>query len=47
MGVEDLTIRAILRHSNVSVTQRRFIGTASSETKAAMEKWNAPSLTPM
>jgi integrase len=38
MGVDDLTIQAILRHSNVSVTQRCYIKTASSETKAAMEK---------
>lgn len=38
MGVDDLTIQAILRHSNVSVTQQCYIKTASSETKAAMEK---------
>ena len=38
MGVDDLTIQAILRHSNVGVTQRCYIKTASSETKAAMQK---------
>jgi integrase len=38
MGVDDLTIQAIMRHSNVSVTQRCYIKTASSETKAAMQK---------
>ena len=38
MGVDDLTIQAILRHSNVSVTQSCYIKTASSETKAAMQK---------
>ena len=38
IGVDDLTIQAILRHSNVGVTQRCYIKTASSETKAAMQK---------
>jgi integrase len=38
MGVDDLIIQAILRHSNVSVTQRCYIKTASKETKAAMKK---------
>ncbi len=38
MGVDDLTIQAILRHSNVAVTQACYIKTASKETQAAMQK---------
>ena len=38
MGVDDLTIQAILRHSNVSITQKCYIKTASAETKTAMQK---------
>jgi len=37
-GVDDLTIQAILRHSNVSVTQKCYIKTASKETQEAMQK---------
>lgn len=38
MGVDDLTIQAILRHSNVAVTQACYIKTASRETKEAMQR---------
>jgi integrase len=38
MGVDDLTIQAILRHSNVAVTQACYIKTSSKETKAAMDR---------
>ena len=38
MGVDDLTIQAILRHSNVAVTQSCYIKTASKETKEAMQR---------
>jgi integrase len=38
LGVADLTIQRILRHSNVAVTQSCYIQTASDESKAAMQK---------
>jgi integrase len=38
LGVDDLTIQAILRHSNVAVTQKCYIKTASEQTQAAMQK---------
>ena len=38
LGVADLTIQRILRHSNVAVTQSCYIKTASDESKAAMQK---------
>ena len=38
LGVDDLTIQAILRHSNVAVTQNCYIKTASEQTQAAMRK---------
>jgi integrase len=41
MGVDDLTIQAILRHSNVTVTQKCYIKTASKETQEAMQKVEA------
>jgi integrase len=41
LGVDDLTIQAILRHSNVAVTQACYIKTASDESKAAMQKFDA------
>ena len=38
LGVSDVTIQRILRHSNVAVAQACYIKTASDESKAAMEK---------
>jgi len=38
LGVDDLTIQAILRHSNVAVTQKCYIKTASDQAQAAMQK---------
>jgi integrase len=38
LGVPDLTIQAILRHSNVSVTQRCYIKTLDRQTVAAMSR---------
>jgi hypothetical protein len=38
LGVPDVTIQRILRHSNVAVTQACYIKTASDESKAAMQK---------
>jgi len=38
MGVDDLVIQRILRHSNVAVTQACYIKTASEHAKAAMQK---------
>jgi len=40
-GVSDKTIQTILRHSNVSVTQRCYIKTLDSQTKAAMHSFDA------
>ena len=39
LGVDDLTIQAILRHSNVSVTQTCYIKTVRADAVAAMEKF--------
>jgi integrase len=36
LGVDDKTIQAILRHSNVSVTQRCYIKSLPKQSKAAM-----------
>jgi integrase len=41
LGVPDVTIQRILRHSNVAVTQACYIKTASEESKAAMQKLDA------
>jgi integrase len=38
LGVDDLTIQAILRHSRLAVTQKCYIKTASEQTQAAMQK---------
>lgn len=38
LGVPDKTIQTILRHSNVSVTQKCYIKTVSKDAVAAMEK---------
>jgi len=39
---DDLTIQAIMRHSNVNVTERCYIKTAGSETRAATQKMEEP-----
>jgi len=41
LGVDDLVIQRILRHSNVAVTQACYIKTASEDAKAAMQKLEA------
>jgi len=41
LGVDDLTIQALLPHSNVAVTQACYIKTASDQSKAAMQKFDA------
>jgi integrase len=38
LGVDDLTIQRILRHSDVSVTQRCYIKTLPEQSVAAMQK---------
>ena len=38
LGVDDLVILRILRHSNVAVTQACYIKTVSEDAKAAMQK---------
>ena len=38
LGVDDLVIQRILRHSNVAVTQACYIKTVSEDAKAAMQK---------
>jgi integrase len=38
LGVQDKVIQAILRHSNVSVTQRAYIKTVDSDAVIAMQK---------
>jgi integrase len=38
LGVDDKTIQAILRHSNVAVTQACYIKTLPEQSIAAMEK---------
>jgi integrase len=40
LGVADETIQAILRHSNVQVTQRSYIKTLPRQTVDAMDKFN-------
>jgi integrase len=40
LRVDDETIQAILRHSNVQVTQRSYIKTLPQQTVDAMEKFN-------
>ena len=41
LGIEDSVIQAILRHSDVSVTQRCHIKTARPNTIAAMRRLSA------
>jgi hypothetical protein len=41
VGVDDLTIQRILRHSNVSVTQECYIKTRDAQSIAAMHQMNA------
>jgi integrase len=41
LGVDDLTIQRILRHSNVSVTQQCYIKTRDAQSIAAMDKLDA------
>jgi integrase len=36
--VDDLTVQKILRHSDVSVTQRYYIKTTPEQNRAAMQK---------
>jgi integrase len=38
LGVDDLTIQRILRHSNISVTQRCYIKTLPEQSVSAMAK---------
>lgn len=38
LGVDDLVIQRILRHSNVAITQACYIKTAGEDAKAAMQK---------
>jgi integrase len=40
LGVDDSVIQAILRHSNVAVTQTHYIKTALPDAVAAMEKFS-------
>ena len=39
MGVDDLTIQKILRHSDVRTTQASYIKTRDEMAKAAMQKF--------
>jgi len=41
IGVDDLTIQRILMHSNVAVTQQRYIKTRGAQSIAAMDQMNA------
>ena len=41
IGVDDLTIQRILRHSNVAVTQQCYIKTWDAQSIAAMDQMNA------
>jgi hypothetical protein len=41
LGVDDLTIQRILRHSHVSVTQQCYIKTRDAQSIAAMNQMNA------
>ena len=38
LGVTDMVIQRILRHSNVATTQAHYVKTADSDSKAAMKK---------
>jgi integrase len=40
LGVDDSVIQAILRHSNVTTTQRHYIKVASPDAVAAMQKFS-------
>jgi integrase len=39
LGVDDKTIQAILRHSNVSVTQKCYIKSLPKQSHTAMEQY--------
>jgi hypothetical protein len=41
LGIDDLTIQRILRHSNVSVTQRHYIKSLPAQSIAAMKRLEA------
>ena len=41
LGVQDKTIQAILRHSNVSVTQACYIKVANQDSVRALESLDA------
>jgi integrase len=41
LGVDDLMIQQILRHTNVSITRQRYIKTVTEQTTAAMAKLDA------
>jgi integrase len=41
LGIDDSVIQAILRHSDISVTQRCYIKTARPEATAAMKQFSA------
>jgi integrase len=41
LGVDDLMIQQILRHTNVSITRQRYIKTVTEQTTAAMGKLDA------
>jgi integrase len=43
LGVPDLVIQRILRHSNVAVTQACYIKTANADVQRAMEQLAAAS----
>jgi integrase len=38
LGIDDSVIQAILRHSNVAVTQRCYIKTTSQDAVLAMQR---------
>jgi len=39
LGIDDMTIQRILRHTNVAVTRRCYIKTADSDAAAAMKQF--------
>ena len=41
MGIDDLTIQKILRHTDVSITQKCYIKTTAAVVKSAMQKFEA------
>ena len=41
LGVDDKTIQAILRHSNVAVTHACYIKTVSADAIAAMQQFES------